>query len=167
MKFNEGKENPMGILVVVIILAGVGYWFMKSSPTGIVENKVIPFPYSGDINGATTNNTNNNTNSANVVNKPISFSDITYGQALIVFKDARIQLDETCKAAPNNVTYKNNTNIMIDNRASVARTVKIDANYEIAAYSFKIIKLSSATLPVTWLLDCDKSQNVATVLVQE
>jgi hypothetical protein len=55
---------------------------------------------------------------------------------------------------------------MIDNRSEVARTVKVGSSFGIKAWGFEIVKLSSATLPATWYVDCDKSQNVATILIQ-
>jgi hypothetical protein len=105
--------------------------------------------------------------SAGSVNTTAKTPSISYANALVKYKDTRIQLDKTCQATPNNVTYKNNTTIMVDNRAPVVRTVKIGSTYSIKAYGFKIIKLSSTTLPMTWLMDCDKSQNVATILLQK
>lgn len=106
--------------------------------------------------------------SAGSVNAPVKkVPSISYADALIKYKEARIQIDEDCQAFPNNVTYKNGTSIMIDNRAGVARKVKVGGVYDIKAYSFKIIKLESKTLPETLLVDCDTFQNVATILVQE
>ena len=92
---------------------------------------------------------------------------ISYADALAKYKDARIQLDKMCQATPNYVTYKNNTSIMIDNRSDVVRTVKVGTDYSVKGYGFKIIKISSTKLPTTWLVDCDKSQNVATILIQK
>lgn len=101
-----------------------------------------------------------------VVIKPKTAS-INYQQALIKYKDHRIQLGQNCQATPNNVTYKNGTSIMIDNRSSVARTVKVGSSYTINAWSFKVINLTSSTLPATWLVDCGAQQNVATILIQK
>lgn len=101
-----------------------------------------------------------------VVIKPKTNS-ISYQQALVKYKDHRIQLGQDCQATPTNVTYKNGTSIMIDNRSNVARTVKVGSTYTIAAWSFKVINLTSATLPATWLVDCGKQQNVATILIQK
>ena len=92
---------------------------------------------------------------------------ISYADALVKYRDARIQFDEECLAYPNNVTYKNGTSIMIDNRAGVVRTMKVGLPYTVKAYDFKIIKLFSTKLPETLLIDCDSFENVATILVQE
>lgn len=94
-------------------------------------------------------------------------ASISYAEALVKYRNNRIQLDVACQASPNNVTYKNGTSIMIDNRSANSRVVKVGSIFNIKPWDFKIVKLSSSTLPVTWLVDCDKSQNVATILIQK
>lgn len=92
---------------------------------------------------------------------------LKYADALVLYKDKRIQLDANCIATPNNPTFKNNTKIMVDNRSAVSRTVKLGGVMTIPAWGFKIVTLSANVLPATWLLDCGSSQNVATVLIQK
>lgn len=102
------------------------------------------------------------------VNAPVKkVPSISYADALIKYKEARIQIDEDCQAFPNNVTYKNGTSIMIDNRSAVNRTMKVGGIYTVKAYGFKIIKLDRPKLPETLLVDCDTYKNVATILVQQ
>ncbi len=114
-----------------------------------------------------------------VNNEPASIQDvsqttgvgavsISYANALVKYADRRIQLDKLCQANPRTVTYKDNTGIMIDNRSAQTRTVKVGTNYTIKPYGFKIVVLPDVYLKSkTVLVDCDKSQNVATILVQE
>ena len=92
---------------------------------------------------------------------------LSYAEALVLYKDKRIQLDSICQASPANPTYKNNTKIMIDNRSDQTRTVKVGSTMTIKPWNFRIVNLSSSTLPTTWLVDCDKSQNVASILIQK
>jgi len=93
---------------------------------------------------------------------------ISYANALVKYADRRIQLDSMCQAHPNTVAYKDNTGIMIDNRSSQTRTVKVGTTFTIKPWGFKIVVLPDVYLDVkTILVDCDGSQNVATVLVQE
>lgn len=153
-----GKDNPIFILVIVLILVGYAFWTTKkeNSALGPVQNtSPIVDP---------TKNTNNG---SNVYTGVAPVTTLSYGDALVKYKDARIQLNQNCQATPTNVTYKNNSYLMIDNRASVSRTVKVGSTFPVKAYSFKIVKLSSTVLPVTWYVDCDKSQNVATILIQK
>jgi hypothetical protein len=146
---STGKENPMVVLVIVLALAAFGLWTAKSNPM-IPQNQNNPTE-----NPTGTNPPNNN-----------EVVPLTYGGALTIYKDYRIQFDAGCKATPSNVTYKNGTDIMLDNRAPVSRRISIGSVYGLEAYGFKIIKLTSSTLPKTFLVDCDTSQNVATILVQ-
>ena len=149
-------------LVIVVVFAGFMIWSKISSEpitqvdnTQGVDNTLVPLKV--DTEDTSTGS----------VNAGISTPSISYANALIKYKDARIQLNAACQATPNNMTFKNGTSIMIDNRASVALTVKAGSVFTIKAYGFKIVKLSSATLPATWLVDCGTSQNVATLLIQK
>ncbi len=94
---------------------------------------------------------------------------LTYQQALTKYGSRRIQFDPNCQAVPFNETFVNNTEIMLDNRAPVARNFHLGtlADISIKAWGFKIVKLYSATLPKTLLFDCDGKQNVATILIQK
>ncbi|MFM7088427.1 MAG: hypothetical protein ACKOW9_02765 [Candidatus Paceibacterota bacterium] len=91
---------------------------------------------------------------------------LSYADALVKYKDARIQFDAECRAVPGNVTYKDGTEIMLDNRAGVSRTITLGSTFTIGAYGFKIVKVTSNVLPYTYLVDCGDKQNVATILVQ-
>ena len=146
------------IIVAVVVVAAV-VWFFTYSNT----QKVIPFP------------TENNKTTEPVSVQDISSKDIgagaapiTYAAALVKYADRRIQLDSTCQAHPNNVSYKDNTGIMIDNRSAQTRTIKVGTTFTIKPWGFKIVVLPDIYLKSkTILVDCDGSQNVATILVQE
>ena len=155
---NNSLALYYGIGAVVVVLLIIFF----SSKTGLVEEldktvadqPVLDIPVE-DVSTGSVNH---------IVKKVPS---ISYADALIQYKEARIQIDEDCQAFPNNVTYKNGTSIMIDNRAGVDRIVKVGSAYSVKAYNFKIIKLERATLPETLLVDCDTYKNVATILVQQ
>jgi hypothetical protein len=150
---------------------------MKKNGNAVIELIVVLVIvifalYSMSKNSSTVTNTPDTVStedtSTGSVNTVAPAKAITYEQALIKYADARIQLSEDCQAHPNIITRKNNTEIMIDNRASVARSIKMNSKtYSIKAYGFKVIKLSSSTLPATWFMDCGTSKNVATVLIQK
>lgn len=96
-------------------------------------------------------------------------ASISYADALVKYKDSRIQLGSTntCVATPRLATYKNGTTLMVDNRGPVVRTVKVGGTYTVNAYDFKLITLSSSNLPETLYVDCNDQQNVATILIQD
>jgi hypothetical protein len=94
---------------------------------------------------------------------------MSYQTALSTYANRRLQFDKNCQATPNTVTYKSNTNIMLDNRSPESRTIRLGGlgNVTVKGYGFKIVNLTTATLPVTLSIDCGASQNVATVLMQK
>lgn len=161
------KENSnmwVWALILVLIVAGVLFMvFNKKDDMNAVEEDTTainddttadePKESVQDTTGATTG---------------VPAASISYANALIKYADRRIQLDKVCQAHPNTVTYKDNTGIMIDNRSAETRTVKVDQVYTIKPYGFRIVVLPDTYLKSkTVLVDCDKSQNVATILVQE
>ena len=160
MRFLNGMNENQKVfveLIVVLILVGFGFWLLtkdKDSASVVTDTGGAEIAPTEDI-------------SEGSVNLGSGAASISYQNALIKYKDARIQLDQSCRASPSNVTFKNNTSIMIDNRASLARTVKVGFTFSIKPYGFKIVNLSSATLPATWYIDCNGSQNVATILIQK
>lgn len=94
---------------------------------------------------------------------------LSYGTAVELYKDHRIQVGENCYATPRNVTWKNSTEFMLDNRSAKARVFTIQGKtYSIAPWGFSIIPLAfnKASLPQTILVDCTGFQNVATIIIQ-
>ena len=148
------KANYIWILIAVAVVASI----IIFSP----KDEVAPVDQM-----TTTDQTLDTPVATTTTVKTAPVTTLSYEHALTQYIDKRIQFDSRCQATPSQVTYKNGTSIMLDNRASVARTIKIGSLVSIPAYGFKIIQISSDTLPATWLVDCGTSQNVATVIVQK
>ncbi len=159
----EKDKSKMWFWVIgVIVVVGILFFIFNKK---VVSPVTIP---STETTTTTTTTT-----------EPVSVQDvdqttgagaasISYANALVKYADRRIQLDKSCQAHPNTATYKDNTGIMIDNRSPNTRTVKVGYTFTIKPYGFKIVVLPDIYLKSkTLLVDCDKSQNVATVLVQE
>jgi hypothetical protein len=156
----ENSNNKIWIWVIVVALIAVVLFLVFYNNQAVVppttENSQIP----------TTTGTESSQDVSGITG--VGAVSISYTNALIKYADRRIQLDETCQAHPNNVTYKDNTGIMIDNRSPQTRTIKVGTTFTIKPYGFKIVILPDIYLKAkTLLVDCDKYQNVATVLVQE
>ena len=162
------NKKILGIIVIFVL-----GWFVFSvfnepvaTDTEIITPATETATSSKPIAKATT--TAVKKTSVPVASQPVSLS---YQNALELYKDnKRIQLSgaDFCQASPNNVMYKNGTSVMIDNRSAQIRTIKIGGtSYSIEGYGFKIVKLSSATLPATLLMDCNQQQNVAKILLQK
>ncbi|TSC90938.1 MAG: hypothetical protein G01um10142_188 [Parcubacteria group bacterium Gr01-1014_2] len=91
----------------------------------------------------------------------------TYSVAVAQYEGRRIQFDERCQAEPVEVTYKNGTSIMIDNRSPQEKTIKVgDQSYNLPAYGYRILTLSSSTLPNSLSLNCGNAVNVGRILLQ-
>ena len=136
---------------------------------------VVLFAFSSNkqVNNTTTDNSVTKTETESVQDignqdKGTAVAPISYANALVKYADRRIQLDTTCQAHPSNITYKDNTGIMIDNRSAQTRTVKVGTTFTVKPWGFKIVVLPDVYLKSkTLLVDCDGSRNVATILVQE
>lgn len=168
MEYSKNKNLWLGGVALVFLSVFVIWPMIASRPLPALDQggeddiALVPQVSTDDMKNSAEDT------SEGSVNKNAGAVSISYAEALVKYKDTRIQLNNLCQATPNNVTFKNGTDIMIDNRSPVARSVKVGSSFSIKAYGFKIVKLSSpATLPTTWLVDCDAAQNVATILIQK
>lgn len=90
-----------------------------------------------------------------------------YSDLVNQYGDKRIQFDERCQVTPVEVTFKNGTTIMFDNRSANARTIKIaNQSYYFPPYGYRIMTLSSATVPSTLIIGCDNAVDVGRILLQ-
>ena len=161
---NKINRNTWIWIVVVVVVIGIILYFMFSTKEVSPETVVLPVntttpvvePESTlDVSGDTTG---------------VKAVSILYTDALVKYADRRLQFDASCQASMINssITYKDNTGIMLDNRSPVAHVIKVGTNYTVKAWGFRIVVLPDVYLKSkTLLVDCDKAQNVATVLVQE
>jgi hypothetical protein len=155
----ENKNKNMWVWGGVVVLAIIIIWAVMA------RNSSAPTTSTGtDATQGTTDESK--IDSTEDVGTSTA-APLSYKQALVTYANARLQLDKTCQASPSNMTFKNGSKIMIDNRSAVARTVKVGSTFSIKAWGFKIVDLSSSTLPATWLVDCGVSQNVATITIQK
>ena len=158
----ENKKTIWIVIGVIVLIAiALLVWKMKATP--VVTD---PTPIAGETPVDGTQDVEQGTapTTAGAV-APVTMS---YQAALTKYADRRLQINSECQSFPNTVTYKDNTGIMIDNRSSKTITVKVGTTFTIKPYGFKIVVLPDIYLKTkTLLVDCDKMQNVATVLVQE
>lgn len=151
--FHKVHINLWLVLGALLVVFTWGWWSIQQSIiTPVVEIANVPVSVAKKITSSVRGS---------------STPSISYEDAVLQYKDARIQFDADCKAFPKNMTFKEGRSIMIDNRASVSRSITAGSTFTVKGYGFKIIKLSSATLPVTWFVNCDGSKQVATILIQK
>ena len=93
---------------------------------------------------------------------------LAYSEVVKQYVGRQIQFDANCQAIPTQTTFKNGTSVMFDNRSGDARTIKIgDVSYVFPGYGYKILTLSSSTLPKTLNLNCGSAVNVGSILLQK
>jgi flagellar basal body-associated protein FliL len=163
----KGKDNSatmwiiLGVFIVIVIVA------ITMTSKNKAEN--VETEQSAETTGApvSTEDVTPPEASSGQTTMPI-VSSLSYDEALLKYEGRRIQFGENCQANPNTVTYKDNTGIMLDNRSSQARTIKVGTNYRIKAYGFRIVTLPDVYLKAkTVFVDCGDYKNVGTILVQE
>lgn len=165
MDQNKNTKQIWNIVIIIAIVLIAGLLIRGNKSNNSPEDGNI---VAGEVEGTEDTTPVTVAPGAGVSATP-SAASLSYAQALAKYKDTRIQLgtDASCNATPNNMTFKNGTTVMIDNRSPKDRTVKLGATYNIKGYGFRIVTLSSSTLPATWLMDCGAQQNVATILLQK
>lgn len=146
----------VAILVLVMLVVFLGSGDDKNSGEQAAVNEQI-----------TGESTSTGTTSELQVKVPAPVEKkLTYEQALLVYADRRFQFNSLCQATPAQRVVKNGTEIMLDNRANVARSIYIDGvRYSLGAYGFRIVKLSSNNLPHTAIIDCGTGKNSAKVIL--
>ncbi len=163
----ENKNNTniwIGVVIGLVILTVALFFIFRSKSTVTTSFNAPATDNTTALEPSSTLDTSGSTTTTGGAQQ----ISISYADALVKYADRRIQLDKSCQAFPNTVTYKDNTGIMIDNRSPEARTIKIGTTFTIKAWGFKIFVLPDVYLKSkTILVDCDSQQNVATVLVQE
>ncbi len=161
----EPKNNKNSFLVIgILVLFGVGIFFWQAS---VKKGEPEPVPIQ---NGepTTVSSIENSKEKTGVKASAPTISVLSYSEALLKYRDFRIQFNETCQAVPNQMTFKNNTTIMLDNRSGSMRAIKVGTkSYSIKPYGFAIATVSSKELPLSFYVDCGTSQNVATILLQK
>ena len=106
------------------------------------------------------------------VKKPVSTKSAQtaaqdYTNLVKEYEGRRIQFDINCQAIPNYVTYKNGIKIMLDNRSGDARIITVGGTqYSLAGYGYRLVTLSSTSLPKPILLSCGSAVNVGQILLQ-
>ena len=70
-----------------------------------------------------------------------------------------IQFNDRCQPTPGQLTIKAGSQVMLDNRSTVAKTIKLDTvSYSLPAFTYRIITpTTNRSLPYNLTLDCQSS----------
>ena len=157
MKKLTGKY--LWILVGLVVVAVVYFTGGKWSGQDVGVESVSSSPSPGPVKG--------------LVTKPVAKKSVTptstksYTEFVKEYEGRRIQFDERCQVTPQNPTYKNGTSILLDNRSASAKTVTVGGTkYDLIAYGYRVVTLSSSSLPKELAVSCGSSGNVGKILLQ-
>lgn len=135
-----------GILVIVVFIAWAGIW--NRGAMNVAEPSVSPTPTSGI-----------STQKAGTT---------AYTKAVQTYANVRFQFDQYCQAIPQSMSVKSGRTIMLDNRSGDARVIKVGPNsYSLAGYGWRLVTVSSTTLPKTLYLNCGSAVNVGTLILNK
>ena len=152
----------VGLAAIAVILSvstrGL-FGLSVSTDTGTIGNATFSAASStyGDASSTATSTTTT----------PPKASSLTYTKAVNAYKDRRIQFDPACTMIPNQISFKNNTTVMLDNRSPSARSVYLDrVEYPLSGFGFKLVTLKKSPLPYTIVVDCGTGRNTGKIILQ-
>jgi hypothetical protein len=159
-------------LIVIIIIAGI--WgilllknpFKKSAPVATASPAASASPR---VNNTIINNAPTGTKTAglSITN---ATPQLSYGQALNKFRGGNLmQFDPSCHPQPYpNLSVKNGTQIMFDNRSAKAITLAFDnQKIQLKGYNWIVLALRDSDVPHNVLIDCNAGQNYGSLLLQK
>jgi hypothetical protein len=145
-----------GVIIVAVVAGAV--WWLRGSNTDLSSL----YPSFSASPMATVKATTPKSSKS-----PLPTSTLTYSQLVAQYGANRIQFDTNCQAQPNLVVFKNGTSILLDNRANQTRTIGLNGvQYSFVPYGYRVITLSSSSVPQKWTLSCNNLVNVGTIQLE-
>ncbi len=154
------KTKQWALLVVVVLIVVAGYWLMNKDRSWAPETAYpTPTPSSGPAAKAPVKKPGTTAVPAG--------SAKSYTELVKEYGGNRIQFDQYCQAVPTDTTFKSGSSVMLDNRSGDARYVKVgDESHYLSGYGYKLITISSSSLPKEIWLSCGSAVNVGKILLQ-
>jgi hypothetical protein len=88
-----------------------------------------------------------------------------YADLVLKYKDRTLQFNEECAVVRNSYTFKQGTDVMLDNRDTTSVKIVVGSRtFNLKAQSYKVIDLGSTGI---YRVDCNDRLNVVTVNVQK
>ncbi len=166
MDGNNKNMTTTVVIVILIIVAGIIFFAMRKDTDGNKNDD-----QSADTSSMTETDQTKGGSPVGATGTGATVGAVrqAYADALVTYKNSRIQFGETCNATPLASTYKSGTTILIDNRSKTARTFSLNnTKYSIGSYDYALVPLSydASLLPRTVSIDCGSHFNAATVTIQ-
>lgn len=148
------------IIVVLVVIAGV-WWFNGGSSSVSLFPSASTSPTAA---GATKTPTSYK---ATRTPTPVATSDLSYSQLVTQYGSNRIQFNASCQASPSSVVFKNGTSILLDNRSNQTQVISLNgASYTLVPFGYRVVTLSSTSLPKAIGVTCNEQVNTSTINLQ-
>ncbi len=142
----KNLKNFLVIAGLAVVIVGAGNWMnVQNGDLSSLISKKVKTPVATVKPAASTDNAG-------------------YNQALVSYKNSRIQFNQACQVTPSNASFKNGTSVLLDNRSKTAHTVSFNgATYSLPAYGYQVVVVSSSTAPSKLGINCDGTVNTGTI----
>lgn len=161
MEPTKTKPNSLVYIVVGVIVVAIIIALAMSHKK---KEAVMPVENTPSVEQPANNSNDVGVNQEDANSPAVSLS---YTAASKKYANARMQINASC-VIPSpyvNLTFKVGSSVMLDNRSNESHSVLFNGTrYTLGPYGFRIVTLNTVK---KFMVDCDKSQNVATVTVQK
>jgi len=150
----------------LIIVAAVAIFMVVRKSDSPADNGTASPTISGSASPSPSPVAGND--AVDATQKPVSAALKAYTDLVAQYEGRRIQFDKTCQAIPSSLVLKNGTKVMFDNRSGDARMITVGAiQYSFSGYGWRLITLSSPTLPATIGINCGSAIYVGSITLQK
>lgn len=153
--------NKTWIVIIIIVIIAGAWWFTGGSSNLALSPDASTSPTA--VAGATK--------TPAVAKKgtpvPVATSSQSYSQLVAQYGSNRIQFNQDCQASPSSMALKTGTSILLDNRSNKTQVISLNgAEYTLVPYGYRIVTVSSASLPKTIGVSCNGTVNTGTINLQ-
>lgn len=166
-------KNKTLWIVIVVVAVFVVWWFMKDGGVpGYGISQLTESPAAEPASGAQSQSKGQSKGQSGQTGvapggTPVAQNLQAYSDLVKQYEGRRVEFDEMCQMRPNDVTFKNGTVVMFDNRSPQAKTVKIsNQSYSLQAYGYRLLTMNSQNLPLSLNVGCDNVPEVGKILLQ-
>ncbi len=156
--------NKKWIAVIVVAIVAGAWWLNGGSSDLSLSPDASTSPTAV---GATKTPEGSKTVSRTVTPAPTVTSNLSYTQLVALYGDKRIQFNQDCQAQPGSMVLKNGTGILLDNRSNKTQVIGLNGKiYTLVPYGYRVVTVSSPTLPKALGVSCNNSVNTGTINLQ-
>ncbi len=155
--------NKTWIVVIVVAIVAGAWWLNRDSSDLSLSPGVSssPTPVGATKTPAVSNS------KVTPKSSPTVTSNLSYTQLVALYGSNRIQFNQDCKGQPGSMVLKNGTSILLDNRSNKTQVITLNgASYTLVPYGYRVVTVSSSSLPKDIGVSCNDSINAGMINLQ-